>query len=1164
MGYRTLLCAVLLLLLAAAPARAHDGEVTHGDSIQELNFDFAAAIEANDQITAPSAYGDSGLSYLPKRWCGTERSTDDTANQVHDPSLPQVKFVYAYASDQVNRTTQWADLLQANASLISRFYAQQSDSQRAPRFDLGTSCGADYVDVVTVALPNPRSTYVDGFTTLKNAVYAALPATSGEPRNYVILADKLSSRSAGSLLGQGEVAASADTKGTGNQHNRGGYTSIIWIPQLQSLPSTESSKDQGFWPEGFLHEMTHTFGGVMNGSPNSTTAGHCRDGRDVMCYSDGGLAYDPSVCPAVSTFTTQFVQLLDCGRDDYFSPAPTEASWLATHHNTFDSVFNGDCPALGNQCGGGGGAPAVTDGPAVTGTTRQGHTLTANLGTWSGEPSLDWEWEEEVSGSWQAYAHESTALTLGSANVGRRYRVKVTAAGSETVVARSNPTAAVTTRLTPSVTARPAVSGTARNGETLTGTTGSWSNAQSYAYQWLRYDGTYEEIPGATSPSYTVTLDDLDYYIRLRVTATSEDGLSASTTSSNMLGPVVSAPVNTTPPSVSGTAKVSRTLSSGLGSWSQSVTSYARAWQREVGGEWTSITGATSSSYTATEADTGRRLRLAVTATNANGSTTAYSSPTTAVAALSPPVNTAAPVVTGTAQQGQTLTAGSDTWSGASSTSVVWQRRASGGDWAAISGATARTYVPAAADVDAELRAVVTATNGDGSATAASAARGPVVTNVAPGNTAPPAIGGTARRGETLSATSGTWLRADSYAYAWQRLEGGTWTPIAGAGAATYVPVSADGGRPLRVVVTATGPGGSTQAASAQTAAVADPPVAVAPPTVAGEAKRGRTLTASPGTWTNATAYAYSWERETAGGWNAIAGATSATYLPGADDVGRALRVRVTASNATAAADPSASAATGPVADAIVPANTAPPVVEGVLTEGETLTAAGDAWTGHTALAVQWQRRSGAGAWSPIAGATARTYALTAADVGADVRVLVTATGADGETAAASAARGPVAAPTPAPAPTPSPDPTPAPPDPVAPVTPGPVTPGPASPGPITPVDPAPVVPPAEGPLSVRAKVSLKAGRKPVGTLVFAITRTGTVATAKITGTRLKAADGSYTARFCAGRKCTTRTAAIKRGKVTVAKQALPAARGTIAVTLKPRRGASLSGRLVL
>ena len=1151
MGYRAFLCAVLLALVAAVPARAHDGAVTHRDTIQELNFDFAAAIEANDQITAPSAYGDSGLSYLPKRWCGTARSSDDTTNAVHDATLPQVKFVYAYASDQTDRTTTWADLLQANASLISRFYAQQSDSQKAPRFDMGTSCGADYIDVATVALPSPRSTYVDSFSTLKSAVDAALPRTTAQPRTYVILGDKLSSLPNGSLWGQGEVAAGANTKGSSNQHNRGGYTSIIWIGQTQTLPGTEASKDLGFWPEGFLHEMTHNFGGVMNAAPNSTGAGHCRDGRDLMCYSDGGLSYSASVCPVASTFTTQFDEMLDCNRDDYFAPSPTPGSWLDTHHNTFDSLFNADCPALGNQCGGG-GAPAVTGGPAVSGTTRQGHTLTANLGTWSGSPSVTYEWEEEVSGTWQSYANASTSLTLGSANVGRRYRVKVTAAGSSTVVARSNPTAAVTTQLTPANLGRPTISGTARNGQTLTGTTGTWSNAQSYAYQWLRYDGTYEEIPGATSASYTLTPDDLDYYIRLRVTATSEDGISTSITSSNALGPVVSAPINTSAPAVTGTAKVSRTLSGGLGSWSQSVTSYARQWQREVGGVWTDVSGATAGTYTATADDLGLRLRVAVTATNANGSTTAYSSPTSAVAELSPPVNTAAPVVTGTAQQGQTLTAGSDAWSGASSTSVVWQRRASGGDWAAIAGATARTYVLAAADVDAEVRAVVTATNADGSASAASDARGPVITNVAPGNTAAPAVSGTARTGQTLTATSGTWLRADSYAYAWQRLEGATWTPISGATAATYAPVAADGGKPLRVVVTATGPGGSTSAASAQTAAVADPPVFVAAPAVTGEAKRGRTLTASPGTWTGATGYSYSWERDTTSGWSAIAGATASTYLPAGDDVGHALRVRVTASNPTASADSAVSAATAAVADAAVPVNTAAPVVAGDPTDGQTLTAGSDAWTGHTALAVQWQRRFGSGEWASIAGATGRTYALATADVGSHVRVVVTASNADGATAVPSAARGPVAAiPTPDPDPTPDPTPTPTP-------IPTPVDPTP------TPVDPTPIVPPVTDPLSVRAKVALKAGRKPVGTLVFQVTRSGGAATAQITGTRLKAANGTYTARFCAGRKCVTRKAKIARGKLSVAKQALPAATGRIAVTLKPRRGATLSGRLAL
>lgn len=70
------------------------------------------------------------------------------------------------------------------------------------------------------------------------------------------------------------------------------------------------------------------------------------------------------------------------------------------------------------------------------------------------------------------------------------------------------------------------------------------------------------------------------------------------------------------------------------------------------------------------------------------------------------------------------------------------------------------------------------------------------------------------------------------------------------------------------------------------------PPTAVEAPTVSGNAKVGRTLTATPGTWDPAeVSVAYQWLRDG----EPIAGATSKTYRVQRADVGTVLSVRVTA-----------------------------------------------------------------------------------------------------------------------------------------------------------------------------------------------------------------------------------------------------------------------------
>ncbi len=83
-------------------------------------------------------------------------------------------------------------------------------------------------------------------------------------------------------------------------------------------------------------------------------------------------------------------------------------------------------------------------------------------------------------------------------------------------------------------------------------------------------------------------------------------------------------------------------------------------------------------------------------------------------------------------------------------------------------------------------------------------------------------------------------------------------------------------------------------------------------PTISGAPKEGKTLVASTGSWSGSpTSYAYQWRRCDSSGASCadIAGATASSYLLGSADVGKTLRVVVTATNsagsASATSDPS-------------------------------------------------------------------------------------------------------------------------------------------------------------------------------------------------------------------------------------------------------------------
>jgi hypothetical protein len=185
-------------------------------------------------------------------------------------------------------------------------------------------------------------------------------------------------------------------------------------------------------------------------------------------------------------------------------------------------------------------------------------------------------------------------------------------------------------------------------------------------------------------------------------------------------------PKNTSLPTISGTPLVAQKLTASTGSWTGKPTRYAYQWQRcnGSGGGCTPISGATSSSYTVSSSDVGGTLKVMVTATNAGGSGSAGSAPTTVVQAA-PPVNTAPPTTNGTATDGQLLSASAGGWSGTQpiSYSYQWQRCTSGGAGCTpISGATSSSYTVSSSDVGSTLKVTVTATNAGGSAAAVSVA----------------------------------------------------------------------------------------------------------------------------------------------------------------------------------------------------------------------------------------------------------------------------------------------------------------------------------------------------------------------------------------------------------------------------------------------------------
>ena len=408
-------------------------------------------------------------------------------------------------------------------------------------------------------------------------------------------------------------------------------------------------------------------------------------------------------------------------------------------------------------------------------------------------------------------------------------------------------------------------------------------------------------------------------------------------------------PTNVTPPSIAGVAQQGVPLTVDPGTWSGDPITFTYLWSD----------GTTETTDVPSAADVGQDVSVIVTATNDAG-TLSQTVTTGPVLPAAPVLDAAgpAPTITGTAQQGDTLSVSSGNWDNdPTGFNYVWEDCDSTGTVCnAISGAlSSSTYTVQSTDVGSTIEVVVTASNAGGDNQATSGPDGPVLPAAPVSQTSgPPTITGTAQQGDALTVTSnGTWSNSPTgFTYVWEDCASGSCAPISGAASSpTYTVQSTDVGSTVEVIVTASNAGGQNSATSNSTRTVLPAaPAVTGAPGIGGTPQQGDTLTASNGSWNNNPAkFTYAWEDCDSSGSNCatISGASSVTYTLKASDVGKLVSVTVTASN-LGGATPVMSAPVGPVLPP-APANTTAPQINGTPEQGDTLAVVSNgAWSNAT------------------------------------------------------------------------------------------------------------------------------------------------------------------------------------------------------------------------
>jgi len=442
---------------------------------------------------------------------------------------------------------------------------------------------------------------------------------------------------------------------------------------------------------------------------------------------------------------------------------------------------------------------------------------------------------------------------------------------------------------------------------------------------------------------------------------------------------------NTASPAVRGTPQVGQKLTTSKGSWSARHLTFKYQWLANG----RPIAGATSKSFTVGAGQLGQRLRAKVTAIKSGAhSGTARSRATTNVA-KGVFVNTAPPAVDGTAQVGLPLAASNGTWSTGGTFSYQWFAGPK-----PIAGATAASFTPTADQLGSGLKVRVSL-SAPGYRTLR--VKSAPTSGVLPGQfvaKTPPSITGVAQVDHPLTAGPGVWSPPGTVSYQW--LADGT--PIRHATGTSYTPTPDDLRKPISVRVTVRQRGyDDAVVTSVATAAVAPGTFlnSVAP-TISGTPQVGEPLTAHQGAWSPKADIAYQWVVDGI----AIPGATSRTFTPRPEDLGKKVTLLVTASR------PGYLTASVPTttATSVLPGvirNLRAPDVSGRPVIGHTLRTTDGSWSIRPdSLGYQWYAGS-----TPIAGATSSTYRPTQADAGQRIRVVVTAHSAGYTSSSSGSAR---------------------------------------------------------------------------------------------------------------------------------------------------------------
>ncbi|MEX2196322.1 MAG: hypothetical protein WD844_13635 [Thermoleophilaceae bacterium] len=314
---------VCTLAAAAFPAPAL---ADHPPAPDTHGADPAAIDRGPDLRPGARARAASGSTTLPTNWCGEEVGGDEARNELPNGDF-RYHAVYAIPADAPSRLQQMSGQIQTDAmratGLVEQLYG------RAIRYDMGTACGAQFIDITVVRLAETTAQLqglANSATGTLDAVSRALDSNgfgvikSGDSfataqsrnRNWIVWLDGPGPSGA---CGQA-MLYDDDRRSEENYNNLGGKVAVVFRDDESSFCGANSVR----------HEIAHNLGAVVSGAPHSS-GGHCTDAiEDTMC-----LPGSPQ--RAGGEYHSLW---FDYGNDDYWDPpGGAPLPWWTVNLNRF-------------------------------------------------------------------------------------------------------------------------------------------------------------------------------------------------------------------------------------------------------------------------------------------------------------------------------------------------------------------------------------------------------------------------------------------------------------------------------------------------------------------------------------------------------------------------------------------------------------------------------------------------------------------------------------------------------------------------------------------------------------------------------------------------------------------------------------------------------------